>query len=316
MIRTEKDIVTPLKPIFYKRFVDDIYNRRKKGIHDNLYERLNNYHPNNKLTIEINPNKFLDTKTTDNEGTIETKVYRKTTKLPVSWASNIPKRYNRNIINTDLNRAKRITSNLDNEQVIIKKKFLAADYPHKFVNSVINTFIEKEIKKNEEYLIPQNFFEIPKPVTLIELPFCVKNQTASKQFIKKFNYFTNYKLDVRIKWLTRKIRTLFQLKDKSLHPACKIYEGICICGEKYIGETKRNVEIRWMEHNTPSVKSNPVKHLSDNIDHSFTWKAICNAPNRKTVRKILEAYFIATMKPSLNDQIDSDLLELFRNGIT
>ena len=30
MIRTEKDIVTPLKPIFYKRFVDDIYTRRKK----------------------------------------------------------------------------------------------------------------------------------------------------------------------------------------------------------------------------------------------------------------------------------------------
>ena len=40
IIRTEKDIVTPLKPIFYKRFVDDIYNRRKKGIHDELYERL------------------------------------------------------------------------------------------------------------------------------------------------------------------------------------------------------------------------------------------------------------------------------------
>ena len=28
MTRTEKDIVTPLKPVFYKRFVDDIYNRR------------------------------------------------------------------------------------------------------------------------------------------------------------------------------------------------------------------------------------------------------------------------------------------------
>ena len=34
MIRTEKDIVIPLKPIFSKRFVDDIYTRRKKGIHD------------------------------------------------------------------------------------------------------------------------------------------------------------------------------------------------------------------------------------------------------------------------------------------
>ena len=35
-----------------------------------------------------------------------------------------------------------------------------------------------------------------------------------------------------------------------------------------------------MEHNTLSDKSNPVKHLRDNIDHSFTWKVICNA-NRK-----------------------------------
>ena len=66
MIRTEKDIAAPLKPIFYKIFVDDIYNRRKKGIY-NLYERLNNYHPNIKLTIEINPNKFLDTEIIDNE---------------------------------------------------------------------------------------------------------------------------------------------------------------------------------------------------------------------------------------------------------
>ena len=47
-----------------------------------------------------------------------------------------------------------------------------------------------------------------------------------------------------------------------------------------------------MKHNTPSVKSNPAKHLRDNIDHSFTWKVICNVPNRKRARKILEAYFI------------------------
>ena len=133
MIRTEKDIVTPLKPIFYKRFVDDIYHRRKKGTHDNLHERLNNYHPNIKLTIEINPNLFLDTEIIHNEGAIEMKVYKKKTKLPVHWASNIPKRYKRYTINTDLYHAKRITSNLDNKLVIMKKEFLAADYPHKFI---------------------------------------------------------------------------------------------------------------------------------------------------------------------------------------
>ena len=71
-----------------------------------------------------------------------------------------------------------------------------------------------------------------------------------------------------------------------------------------------------MEHNTLSDKSNPAKHLRDNIDHSFTWKIICNAPNRKLVRKILEAYFIANIKFSLNDKIDLDLLHLFKNAIT
>ena len=56
--------------------------------------------------------------------------------------------------------------------------------------------------------------------------------------------------------------------------------------------------------------------LRDKIDHSFTWKVICNAPNRKLARKILEAYFIATMKSSLNDKINSDLLHFLRDGIT
>ena len=30
MIRMENDVVIPLKPTFYRRFVDDIINRRKK----------------------------------------------------------------------------------------------------------------------------------------------------------------------------------------------------------------------------------------------------------------------------------------------
>ena len=40
------------------------------------------------------------------------------------------------------------------------------------------------------------------------------------------------------------MRNLFRLKSKNPHPACVIYEGICKCKENYIGETKRNVEIR------------------------------------------------------------------------
>ena len=52
------------------------------------------------------------------------------------------------------------------------------------------------------------------------------------------------------------------------------------------------------------------KYLKSNIEHNFTWSVICNAPTKKITRKILETYFIALFKPSLNDQIDPDLLHL------
>ena len=54
----------PSKPIFYRRVVDEIYTRRKLG--DNvLFNKLNSYHRNIKLTIKINPGKFLDNKLTN-----------------------------------------------------------------------------------------------------------------------------------------------------------------------------------------------------------------------------------------------------------
>ena len=78
MVKMENDVVIPSKPIFYRRFVDDIYSRRKLG--DNvLFERLNSYHLNIKLTIEVNPSKFLDTKLTNIYGIYKFNVYQKNT---------------------------------------------------------------------------------------------------------------------------------------------------------------------------------------------------------------------------------------------
>ena len=59
--KMEEDIVTPMKPHFYKRHVDDTYIQRKKNELDSLFEKLNSYHSNIKLTIAKNPTKFLDT---------------------------------------------------------------------------------------------------------------------------------------------------------------------------------------------------------------------------------------------------------------
>ena len=39
------------KPIFYKRYVDDVICRRKKHEEDLLFKKLNNYHPKIKLKL-------------------------------------------------------------------------------------------------------------------------------------------------------------------------------------------------------------------------------------------------------------------------
>ena len=106
-------------------------------------------------------------------------------------------------------------------------------------------------------IIPPQLFEIPKKILFLQVPFCEANEKRSKHFLNKFYNFANEKVELIIRWKTRNLKSLFPLKDKDLHPACKIYKGICSCGLTYVGETKRNVEVRYSEHNHPSGKSEP-----------------------------------------------------------
>ena len=113
----------------------------------------------------------------------------------------------------------------------------------------------------ESFLISPNLFDEDKPFPLIDIPFCEKNESKSKDFIKKFHHFTNGKYRISIKWITKKVKSLFPLKDKNIYPACKIYQGLCSCKENYVGESKRNMANRWGEHNNPTHDSEPAKHL-------------------------------------------------------
>ena len=77
MAKMEADVVGPINPFFYERYVDDIYSLRKKDAQDQLFHARNNYHPNIKLTVECNPDHFLDTAISSGIDGIETSVYTK-----------------------------------------------------------------------------------------------------------------------------------------------------------------------------------------------------------------------------------------------
>ena len=318
MVKMENEIVSPINPIFYQRYVDDIYCRRKKDRPDQLFEKLNSYNKNIKLTIEKSPEKFLDTKLILSNGKYTTEVYRNDKKVPIPWTSKVPKRYKRNTITGDLHRSKQISSDFNKEVTLIREKFSKADYPIRFVDSVIKQFQQKCLENDieDDMIIPKNLFEEEKPLLLLEVPFCPENENKSKHFIKKFHHFTKESYKLNISWKTKKVRSFFRVKDKTIYPACQIYHGICECGKDYVGETERNTITRWAEHNNPRYNSEPAKHLQNNVEHKFDWKTLCQAPKNKRIRKNLEAIYISLLRPSLNEQNDFNRLTLFRNGIT
>ena len=83
MCKIELDVVVPAKPLFYKHYIDDTYVRRKKNIRDMLFEGLNSYHQNIKLTVEVNPSRFLDTELIREERSILSQVFNKPHKFSV-----------------------------------------------------------------------------------------------------------------------------------------------------------------------------------------------------------------------------------------
>ena len=121
-----------------------------------------------------------------------------------------------------------------------------------------------------------------------------------------------------ILWQSRKIRTLFPLKDTIAHKANVIYKGTITTDSStsYIGETKLMAELRWSQHQQPRHDSAPSKYLQDNPEKQFSWEILSASFTETNKRKIHEAFFIAKHKPSLNKQVTHKKLVLFKNGVT
>ena len=294
MCKTEEDVVKPLKPTFYKRYVDDTYVKRKCNEVDTLFDELNSYHPNIKFTLEQNPKKFLDTQIIKENNQIKTQVFVKTSMYPVHWSSKVPFRYKKNAINGELHRPRKISSNFQLETARIKAKLSKAGFPHKVIENTINNFNNVD----EELMIPRWLFDERKTIA-INLPFSNKNEHFSKKFCEKLDFYTNGKVKFNIIRATRKIKSLFKIKDNVKHLSFVIYQGICSCGNNYIGETIRNAVTRIDEHEQPNGKSEPSKRIKNNPGHKFDWMILSRAPSPRLKRKILEAYFIKQLNQSI-----------------
>ena len=113
--------------------------------------------------------------------------------------------------------------------------------------------------------MPSQFFDERKQVT-IRLLFFSKSQKYSAYFINKLVCFTSGKVKFNVIWNTRKIQSLFPLKDKVQYLNCVTYKGICSCEETQVGETIRNCKIRW----DPNKFSESAKYLAKYLSANST----------------------------------------------
>ena len=65
-----------------------------------------------------------------------------------------------------------------------------------FVNSVIHEFPTAQTNEDKGFIIPPWLFEVKKKIVHAEIPCYLKNENSSKQFVKKFDKFTNDTFDV------------------------------------------------------------------------------------------------------------------------
>jgi len=78
-------------------------------------------------------------------------------------------------------------------------------------------------------------------------------------------------------WQTRKMESIFKLKDKNAHTSHVIYKGKCTCGQTYIGETACNLKVRVNEHSDFNKQLELAKQIRKHPNHKFSWEVLTTA---------------------------------------
>ena len=104
------------------------------------------------------------------------------------------------------------------------------------MTSTLRSFQNMSLDDNDK-LIPDYLFEERKK-SHIQIAHCANDDKICKKFIAKLNKFTNNNYAFSILWKTRKIKSLFSIKDKNIYHSNIVYEGKWPCeANNYIGES-------------------------------------------------------------------------------
>ena len=313
------------RPIFYRRYVDDIFVifKNKKQAKE-FHKYFNQQHKSIQFTLEEGKDdtfNFLDITIKLINGKFLLSTYRKPTftGLGLSYSSFIPKIYKLNSISTLLNRAYINCSNwvyFHKEIENLINYFTQNRYPMKIINRTIKKFIHSKI------VTPTRSPTVAKTSKYVCLPYYGTHSEEVKlklrQILTKAYPHIQFHLIFKNPF---KLHMLFPFKDKVPLPlrSCVIYKFICECNLQYLGSTKAILHSRMCQHigisdrtGNPTLvksKSSIREHCSAN-NHQLTYdnfSVVASESNEDKLR-LLEAIYIKLEKPDLNVQLDSEKL--------
>ena len=316
------------------RYVDDtlvVFNN--PGDADRFISYLNSLHPNMKFTMEhevLDRLAFLDLLLIKEDDKIEITVYRKPTHSGVftHFTSFVPYPFKVGLINTLLSRAYRICSNwhlfhLEVEK--IKGMLMMNGYTSQLVESKVGLFLNKKFEETnsrdeaeeegERVRYGPEQFKV-----YIELPYIGDTSKKIRNCLN--SCLSKIKCgSVNIKFTNSfsRLRDVFKFKDRQpAHLKSNVvYLITCSCGRKYVGETCRNVKVRFDEHvKTSGTGLTEVgKHLLDSPSCKISFEdcKVLGYESYTYRRKLKESLFIQQLDDGqlLNDKLTSVPLFIF-----
>ena len=327
-----KECPDEIKPIKYRRYVDDIFILcRDQEHHRKFMEYMNSRHDNISFTDELEKNNtlpFLDVAVTRSDDGFITNLYRKGTFSGVftNFFSFLFIQYKASLVSTLLFRCLHLSSSTEifHKEVERLRGILAKNsYPLEFVDQCIASFLNKIFKKK----IPVHTVE--KRTETVVLPYLGRLSLEIRKRLRKYvnKHITCCKLVVIFR-SQRRLKTLFRFKD-TIPRALQSYVlyrytcGTCNCS--YIGKTDRHCHIRWCEHlkitptrGRPSKnKSEPTAIRQHSLDSQHPaslddFEIIGREQSRNDFKlKIKESLLIKKYRPKLNENVQSIPLLLF-----
>lgn len=240
----------------------------------NVLENINKFHPDTQFTYEVEENgklPFLDILIDrNNNNNLTFEIYRKSTNVDRYIPSNSHHCFSQKMasFNCMIHRMLSIPMNTEKQQEErsrITEIAKVNGYGEYLIKKIIAKKTKKKTRKEKTTLLPQEK-EIENK--RIMLPYCPPLCHRFNNLFKKVHCESVYSSQFKLKTF------LCNNKDKSDSlENSGIYSITCdTCEYKYIGQSRRQISVRWDKHNRNISKNEPNKssvafHYLENLDH-------------------------------------------------